>query len=52
MLGDRLSAATVEQRDWHLLFFELWQRTVRSGAPGGALRDQRASLHAAMATAI
>lgn len=52
VLGDRLTAAGDEQRDWHLLFFELWQRAVRSDDPDGAFRHRRASLHAAVTAAM
>lgn len=52
VLGDRLTAAGDEQRDWHLLFFELWQRAVRSDDVDGAFRDRRAALHAAVAAAM
>jgi AcrR family transcriptional regulator len=51
VLGDRLTAASDEQRDWHLLFFELWQRAVRSEADS-TFRDGRASLRAAVTEAI
>lgn len=47
-LGDRLTRATDEQRDWQLLFLELWQRAVRSGATGGAFVERRRALHAAV----
>lgn len=52
VLGDRLTAASDEQRDWHLLFFELWQRAVRSDDADGAFRDRRESLRAAVAEAM
>ncbi|GAA5143695.1 TetR/AcrR family transcriptional regulator [Nocardioides marinquilinus] len=51
-LGDRLSAVGTEQGDWHLLFFELWQRAVRAAEPGGVLGRQRDALRAAVADAI
>ncbi|MEV7429660.1 TetR/AcrR family transcriptional regulator [Nocardioides sp. NPDC092400] len=51
-LGDRLTAATDEQHDWHLLFLELWQRTVRSGRTEGAFVQRRRELHAAVAGAV
>ncbi|MFB9313453.1 TetR/AcrR family transcriptional regulator [Nocardioides plantarum] len=52
VLGDRLTAAGDEQRDWHLLFLELWQRAVRTQDPGGTFGEQRASLRAAVSDAI
>lgn len=52
MLGDRLTAASEEQRDWHLLFLELWQRAVRTGRTDGAFVQQRRALHAAVAGAF
>lgn len=52
VLGDRLTAAGDEQRDWHLLFFELWQRAVRSDDADGAFRERREALRAAVADAI
>ena len=52
VLGDRLTAASDEQRDWHLLFFELWQRAVRSEDADGAFRDRREGLRAAVAEAM
>lgn len=51
-LGDRLTRAADEQRDWQLLFLELWQRAVRSGATGGAFVDRRRELHAAVTDAV
>lgn len=51
-LGDRLTVAADEQRDWHLLFLELWQRAVRSGSREGAFLDRRRELHAAVTAAI
>jgi AcrR family transcriptional regulator len=52
VLGDRLTAANDEQRDWHLLFFELWQRAVRSDDADGTFRDQRATVRTAVTEAI
>ncbi len=52
VLGDSLTAAIDEQRDWHLLFFELWQRAVRSHDADGAFRDRREALRAAVAEAM
>ena len=53
VLGDRLTAANEEQRDWHLLFFELWQRAVRSPDPGrSAFHGQRTSMRAVIAETI
>jgi AcrR family transcriptional regulator len=51
VLGDRLTAASDEQHDWHLLFFELWQRAVRNDADS-TFRDRRSSLRAAVTAAI
>ena len=51
-LGDRLTRAADEQRDWQLLFLELWQRAVRSGAIDGAFVDRRRELHAAVTDAV
>lgn len=52
LLGDRLTIAGVEQRDWHLLFVELWQRAVRTGDTDATFRDQRESLRASVTEAI
>ncbi|SDS67460.1 DNA-binding transcriptional regulator, AcrR family [Nocardioides scoriae] len=51
-LGDRLTEAGDEQRDWHLLFLELWQRSVRSGTTDGAFLERRRELHAAVTAAV
>ena len=51
VLGDRLTAASDEQHDWHLLFFELWQRAVRTDADS-TFRDRRSDLRAAVTDAI
>jgi AcrR family transcriptional regulator len=51
VLGDRLTTANDEQHDWHLLFFELWQRAVRNDADS-TFRDRRSSLRAAVTDAI
>jgi AcrR family transcriptional regulator len=51
-LGDRLTRAADEQRDWHLLFLELWQRAVRSGAGEGVFLQRRRELHAAVTDAV
>ncbi|MDN4172052.1 TetR/AcrR family transcriptional regulator [Nocardioides sp. SOB77] len=51
-LGDRLTAASDEQHDWHLLFLELWQRTVRTGRSDGSFLQRRRELHAAVTDAI
>ncbi|MCW2819146.1 MAG: putative Transcriptional regulator, TetR family [Marmoricola sp.] len=51
-LGDRLTRAGDEQRDWHLLFLELWQRAVRSGSLDGVFLERRRELHAAVTLAI
>ena len=51
-LGDRLTVAADEQRDWHLLFLELWQRAVRAGATEGPFLERRRELHAAVTAAF
>lgn len=51
-LGDRLTEAVDEQRDWTLLFMELWQRAVRGGGTDGAFLTRRRELHAAVTEAI
>jgi AcrR family transcriptional regulator len=51
VLGDRLTTASDEQHDWHLLFFELWQRAVRNDADS-TFRERRSSLRAAVTDAI
>lgn len=51
-LGDQLTSAFDEQRDWTLLFLELWQRAVRSGRADTAFRDRRRGLHASITAAI
>ncbi len=51
-LGDQLTIAFDRQRDWTLLFLELWQRAVRSGRTDGAFLDRRRELHGAITTAI
>lgn len=51
-LGDELSAATHDQSDWHLLLFELWQRSVRSGDADDSLREQRRALLAGIEEAV
>ncbi|WP_445258662.1 TetR/AcrR family transcriptional regulator [Nocardioides aurantiacus] len=51
-LGDRLTRAADEQRDWQLLFLELWQRAVRSGTVDGAFAQRRRELHAAVTDAV
>ncbi|WP_435741921.1 TetR/AcrR family transcriptional regulator [Nocardioides sp. SYSU DS0663] len=52
LLGDRLTAASEEQRDWHLLFTELWQRAVRTASSDGAFVERRRELRAAVSSAI
>ncbi|WP_167736787.1 TetR/AcrR family transcriptional regulator [Nocardioides sp. 1609] len=52
VLGDRLTDASDGQRDWHLLFFELWQRAVRSGDVDDVFRRHRDSLRVAVTAAI
>lgn len=51
-LGDRLTAESDEQRDWHLLFLELWARAVRSGAGAGPFLERRRELHAVVSAAF
>ncbi len=51
-LGDQLTSAFDEQRDWTLLFLELWQRAVRSGRAETAFRERRRGLHASITAAI
>lgn len=51
-LGDELTAATHDQRDWHLLLFELWQRSVRTGDADDSLREQRRALLAGIEEAV
>lgn len=51
-LGDQLTTAFNAQRDWTLLFLELWQRAVRSGRTDGAFLERRRELHASITTAI
>jgi AcrR family transcriptional regulator len=51
-LGDRLTTAFDDQRDWTLLFLELWQRAVRSGRADTAFRERRRGLHASITAAI
>ncbi len=52
LLGDRLTRAGDEQRDWHLLFLELWQRAVRSGSLDGVFLERRRELHTAVTLAV
>lgn len=52
LLGDRLTSASDEQRDWHLLFLELWQRAVRAEEVDGAFVDRRRELRGAVTRAI
>lgn len=51
-LGDRLDAATEEERDWHLLFVELWQRAVREDPSADGFRERRTAMRDAIATAV
>lgn len=51
-LGDRLDAATEEERDWHLLFVELWQRAVRQDPATAGFRERREALRDAIADAV
>lgn len=51
-LGDHLTTAFDEQRDWTLLFLELWQRAVRSGRTDSAFLHRRNELHASITLAI
>ncbi|NHC22908.1 TetR/AcrR family transcriptional regulator [Nocardioides sp. IC4_145] len=51
-LGDRLTAASDEQHDWHLLFLELWQRAVRTGRTDDSFVRRHGELRAAVAEAV
>jgi len=51
LLGDRLSALDGQEREWHLLFHELWQRAARGQGLEGFRRHRRA-LRAAVAEAV
>lgn len=51
-LGDRLTSALDEQRDWHLLFLELWSRAVRRGGPDDAFLHRREELRLAVTGAV
>ena len=51
-LGDQLTTAFDAQRDWTLLFLELWQRAVRSGRTDSAFLERRQELHASITAAI
>lgn len=51
-LGDRLTTAFDDQRDWTLLFLEMWQRAVRSGRIESTFLQRRHELHASITTAI
>ena len=58
-LGDRLTRALDEQRDWHLLFLELWQHAVRERladdgprATEGAFVERRRELRSAITMAV
>lgn len=51
LLGDRLTAVDETEREWHLLFHELWQRAVRGQGLEGFRRHRRA-LRTAVAEAV
>ncbi|MDN4161315.1 TetR/AcrR family transcriptional regulator [Nocardioides abyssi] len=51
-LGDRLTAASDEQHDWHLLFLELWQRAVRTGRADDSFVLRHRELRATVAEAV
>lgn len=51
-LGDRLDAASEEERDWHLLFVELWQRAVRRDPATEGFQERRHELRDAITTAV
>lgn len=51
-LGDQLTTAFDAQRDWTLLFLELWQRAVRSGRTDNAFLQRRHELHTSITAAI
>jgi len=52
LLGEALTRAGDEQREWQLLFLELWQREIRTPSPDGSLRAHRAALRTRVAEAI
>lgn len=51
-LGDRLDAASQDERDWHLLFVELWQRAVRGDPASAGFHERRDQLRDAIAAAV
>ncbi|MCH1867722.1 TetR/AcrR family transcriptional regulator [Nocardioides sp. CFH 31398] len=51
-LGDGLSRAFDGQREWHLLYVELWQRAVRTQNGDTTLLDSRRTLHETITAAI
>ncbi|MDF9716706.1 TetR/AcrR family transcriptional regulator [Nocardioides sp. ChNu-153] len=51
-LGDRLDAASADERDWHLLFVELWQRAVRGDPAVEGFRHRRTAMRDAIAAAV
>lgn len=51
-LGDRLTAALLAQRQWHLLFLELWQRALRDPQLGGSFTARRRALRQALTATI
>lgn len=51
-LGDRLTTAFDDQRDWTLLFLEMWQRAVRSGVADSAFLERRHELRSSISAAI
>nr|WP_237448209.1 TetR/AcrR family transcriptional regulator [Nocardioides flavescens] len=52
LLGEALTRAGDEQREWQLLFLELWQREIRTPSPDGSLRAHRAELRTRIADAV
>lgn len=51
-LGDRLSAISQGQRDWQLLFLELWQRAARRPGAADPFIARRRDLHAVVTAAV
>ncbi|WP_193612778.1 TetR/AcrR family transcriptional regulator [Nocardioides lijunqiniae] len=51
-LGDRLDDASEEERDWHLLFVELWQRAVREDPAAQGFQERRTAMCEAIADAV
>jgi AcrR family transcriptional regulator len=51
-LGDRLDDASEAERDWHLLFVELWQRAVRQDPAAEGFRERRTAMRDDIADAV